>query len=244
MRFSPLSSSEERSLHQPFGYLHQVRLATTAHRRHYQPVVALLRRSPPWSRPEARKVGPICASSRLGIVTCLAVAFRTREGRKRPVRSGRQAQLPAGLLQAVVGQRQLLCLPVLLSYPIANVATTGFMIHLFVRGAAPPTATRRRHHIAFVIGLARRPVPGYQSGRAAPLPYLGGMALGAVTPTSCLHPFHGTFTVVFIALRLYLPATCIQDDCDPGDHAGFGWSTIGPRPTNAMKPLPSRCDPC
>ena len=127
----------------------------------------------------------------LGIVTCLAVAFGTRE-EESVLRDPGDKSNPLQAFQAIGRNDQLLWVSLsYVLYSIANVATTGFMIYLFKFVLRLPDSYSVVGIIAFVIGLVVTPL--YPAiNRCVPRRYL-------------------YLAVVFIALVLfYLPATCIQ----------------------------------
>ena len=158
----------------------------------------------------------------LGIVTCLAVAFGTRE-EESVLRDPSDKSNPLQAFQAIARNDQLLWASLsYVLYSIANVATTGFMIYLFKFVLRLPDSYSVVGIIAFVIGLVvTPPVPGDQPPRAAPLPLprrygAHGHRLRPVHPL--LHEPHGRLH----RAGALLPACHVHpDDCDPHYH-GLG----------------------
>ncbi len=147
----------------------------------------------------------------LGIVTCLAVAFGTRE-EESVLRDPGDKSNPLQAFQAIGRNDQLLWVSLsYVLYSIANVATTGFMIYLFKFVLRLPDSYSVVGIIAFVIGLVVTPLyPAINRRVPRRYLYLGGMALMAIAYVLFIL-FSTNLTVVFIALVLfYLPATCIQ----------------------------------
>ena len=147
----------------------------------------------------------------LGIVTCLAVAFGTRE-EESVLRDPGDKSNPLQAFQAIGRNDQLLWVSLsYVLYSIANVATTGFMIYLFKFVLRLPDSYSVVGIIAFVIGLVVTPLyPAINRCVPRRYLYLGGMALMAIAYVLFIL-FSTNLTVVFIALVLfYLPATCIQ----------------------------------
>ena len=147
----------------------------------------------------------------LGIVTCLAVAFGTRE-EESVLRDPGDKSNPLQAFQAIGRNDQLLWVSLsYVLYSIANVATTGFMIYLFKFVLRLPDIYSVVGIIAFVIGLVVTPLyPAINRRVPRRYLYLGGMALMVIAYVLFIL-FSTNLTVVFIALVLfYLPATCIQ----------------------------------
>ena len=116
----------------------------------------------------------------LGIVTCLAVAFGTRE-EESVLRDPSDKSNPLQAFQAIVRNDQLLWVSLsYVLYSIANVATTGFMIYLFKFVLQKPDIYSVVGIIAFVIGLAVTPLyPAVNRRLPRRYLYLGGMVLMA-----------------------------------------------------------------
>ena len=147
----------------------------------------------------------------LGIVTCLAVAFGTRE-EESVLRDPSDKSNPLQAFQAIARNDQLLWVSLsYVLYSIANVATTGFMIYLFKFVLQKPDIYSVVGIIAFVIGLAVTPLyPSINRRVPRRYLYLGGMVLMASAYILFIL-FSSNLFVVFVALVLfYLPATCIQ----------------------------------
>ena len=147
----------------------------------------------------------------LGIVTCLTVAFGTRE-EESVLRDSGDKSSPLQAFQAIGRNDQLLWVSVsYVLYSIANVATTGFMIYLFKFVLRLPDSYSIVGIIAFVVGLIVTPLYPIINRRVPRrYLYLGGMVLMA-TAYILFILFSKNPTIVFIALVLfYLPATCIQ----------------------------------
>ena len=147
----------------------------------------------------------------LGIVTCLAVAFGTRE-EESVLRDPGDKSSPLQAFQAIGRNDQLLWVSLsYVLYSIANVATTGFMIYLFKFVLRRPDSYSIVGIIAFVVGLIVTPLyPAINRRVPRRYLYLGGMVLMAIAYILFIL-FSKNLTIVFIALVLfYLPATCIQ----------------------------------
>ena len=147
----------------------------------------------------------------LGIVTCLAVAFGTRE-EESVLRNPGDKSSPLQAFQAIGRNDQLLWVSLsYVLYSIANVATTGFMIYLFKFVLRLPDSYSIVGIIAFVVGLIVTPLyPAINRRVPRRYLYLGGMVLMAIAYILFIL-FSTHLTIVFIALVLfYLPATCIQ----------------------------------
>ena len=155
----------------------------------------------------------------LGIITCLAVAFGTRE-EESVLRDPGDKSSPLQAFQAI-GRNDQLAVGVPVLRPVLNRERRDHRLHdlpLQVRAAPARQLLRRRHHRLRHRPGCDAPVPGDQPSRAAPLPLprwhgAHGYRLHLVHPL--LHKPHDRF----IALVLfYLPATCIPDDRDPDNH--------------------------
>ena len=147
----------------------------------------------------------------LGIVTCLAVAFGTRE-EESVLRDPGDKSNPLQAFQAIGRNDQLLWVSLsYVLYSIANVATTGFMIYLFKFVLRQPDSYSIVGIIAFVVGLIVTPLyPAINRRVPRRYLYLGGMVLMAIAYILFIL-FSAKYQIVFIALVLfYLPATCIQ----------------------------------
>ena len=94
----------------------------------------------------------------VGIITCLTVAFGTRE-QESLLRVPDQKSNPLQAFSAIGRNDQLLWMSLsYVLYSIANVATTGFMIYLFKFVLQVPNKYSMVGIIAFVIGLAVTPL--------------------------------------------------------------------------------------
>ena len=147
----------------------------------------------------------------LGIITCRAVAFGTRE-EESVLRDPGDKSSPLQAFQAIGRNDQLLWVSLsYVLYSIANVATTGFMIYLFKFVLRLPDSYSIVGIIAFVVGLIVTPLyPAINRRVPRRYLYLGGMVLMAIAYILFIL-FSTNLTIVFIALVLfYLPATCIQ----------------------------------
>ena len=147
----------------------------------------------------------------LGIVTCLAVAFGTRE-EESVLRDPGDKSSPLQAFQAIGRNDQLLWVSLsYVLYSIANVATMGFMIYLFKFVLRRPDSYSIVGIIAFVVGLIVTPLyPAINRRVPRRYLYLGGMVLMASAYILFIL-FSTKHQIVFIALVLfYLPATCIQ----------------------------------
>ena len=147
----------------------------------------------------------------LGIITCLAVAFGTRE-EESVLRDPGDKSNPLQAFQAIGRNDQLLWVSLsYVLYSIANVATTGFMIYLFKFVLRQPESYSIVGIIAFVVGLIVTPLyPAINRRVPRRYLYLGGMVLMAIAYILFIL-FSAKYQIVFIALVLfYLPATCIQ----------------------------------
>ena len=165
----------------------------------------------------------------LGIVTCLAVAFGTRE-EESVLRDPADKSNPLQAFQAIGRNDQLLWVSLsYVLYSIANVATTGFMIYLFKFVLQKPDIYSVVGIIAFLIGLAVTPLypvinrrflleiehkfPGDQAKKdRMAIIHDGQVRMAFMACAYILFIFFSTnLVVVFVALVLfYLPATCIQ----------------------------------
>lgn len=147
----------------------------------------------------------------VGIITCLVVAFGTRE-QESLLRVPGQKSNPLQAFSAIGRNDQLLWMSLsYVLYSIANVATTGFMIYLFKFVLQVPNKYSMVGIIAFVIGLAVTPLyPIINRKVPRRYLYLGGLALMAIAYVLFIL-FPSSVVMVFVALVLfYLPSTAIQ----------------------------------
>lgn len=147
----------------------------------------------------------------VGIITCLTVAFGTRE-QESLLRVPDQKSNPLQAFSAIGRNDQLLWMSLsYVLYSIANVATTGFMIYLFKFVLQVPNKYSMVGIIAFVIGLAVTPLyPIINRKVPRRYLYLGGLALMAIAYVLFIL-FPSSVVMVFVALVLfYLPSTAIQ----------------------------------